>query len=242
LKFLVVQHVEFEEPGTIAEWALARGHELAVAHPYRGEDISRAEGFDGVVVMGGPMSVTDEDSHPWLVPEKRLVRRAIEGGKFVLGVCLGAQLVAECLGARVYPGPEKEIGWYPVALVSSTGSGIFAGLPPRIDAFHWHGETFDNPPGVERVARSEAYENQAFAAGRRILGMQFHLEMTERNVRLMIDRCSGDIRGGRFVQTPEAMLAAPPAIYGRMRRALFGVLDNLCRAGFRGEALEKEGS
>jgi GMP synthase-like glutamine amidotransferase len=228
----VLQHVDFEDAGTVRDWARETRRPILVTRLCDGETLPDLDDFEWLVVMGGPMSVHDEDSHEWLSPEKRLIRRAVESGKTVVGICLGAQLIADALGARVYPGREKEIGWFPVDLApGACRRTAFAGLPSRFTAFHWHGETFDLPRGAARLAGSTAYENQAFAIGSRVLGIQFHLESAERNVRLMVDRCAHEIGEGSFVQTASENLAAPPEEFGRLRRLMFQVLDTLAGDG-----------
>ncbi len=192
-------------------WFLGRGCAIASTHLYRGDPLPALADFDWLVVMGGGMSVNDERELPWLVPEKALVRSAIVAGKHVLGVCLGAQMIASALGARVYKNAVKEIGWW--KLMREPGAAehpLGAALPDGIEVFHWHGETFDLPAGAVRLARSEACLNQAIAVGPRVLGLQFHLETTEASARELIAGSAGDlVSPGPFVQTPEAMLAQP---------------------------------
>jgi len=135
--------------------------------------------FDLIVAMGGPMSVNDEDEHPWLIAEKRLIREAVDAGVGYWGACLGVQLLASSLGAQVYAGPKPEVGVLDVTL---TGEGVddpvFAGLPRELPTLQWHGDTFDLPEGAVRLAESPAYPNQAFRYGRAAYGVQFHVEVT----------------------------------------------------------------
>jgi GMP synthase-like glutamine amidotransferase len=182
--------------------------------------------FDALIAMGGPMSVNEEVIYPWLVEEKHLLRGAVQAGKPVLGVCLGAQLMASSLGASVYPNAEKEIGWLPVEGVASTEPGYFS-FPPSLLAFHWHGETFDLPPGARLLARSAGCANQAFQVGRRAIGLQFHLETTPESARLLVENCGGDLVEGRFVQDGEALLADRAEAYGSMAALLDRLLDYL---------------
>ena len=155
------------------------------------------------------MSVNDEGEYPWLAAEKRLVREAIEGSRPVLGVCLGAQLIASSLGAKVYRNAEKEIGWFPIAGTAPADSDSFA-FPRSLTVFHWHGETFDLPPGSRRLASSAACANQAFQIGRRALGIQFHLETTPEAAGLLVQNCRADLVEGPFVQREAAILAEAP--------------------------------
>jgi GMP synthase-like glutamine amidotransferase len=182
--------------------------------------------FDALIVMGGPMSVNDEHEHPWLVAEKRLVRDAVEGGKIVLGVCLGAQLIASSLGAKVYKSAEKEIGWFPVEGVAPAVAGSFA-FPPSLPAFHWHGETFELPAEATRLARSAGCANQAFQVGRRTIGLQFHLETTPESARLLVENCRSDLEAGRYVQSERAILSATSERYAAMAQTLDSLLAYL---------------
>ena len=165
-----LQHEPFEGLGGIEAWFRERGDAIASTHPYRGDVLPTLDDFDWLVVMGGGMSVNDEAELPWLVPEKALVRRAIAANKRVLGVCLGAQLIASALGARVYKNAVKEIGWWKLTREpEAAGHPLGAALPDGSEVFQWHGETFDLPPGAVRLARSEACLNQAIAVGARVL-------------------------------------------------------------------------
>jgi len=173
-----LQHVSFEGPGAICDWALARGHEMEITEAWRAP-MPGVESFDALIVMGGPMGVHDELELPWLHGEKTLIRSAIDTSRMVVGICLGAQLMADVLGARVYRNAHREIGWLPVDLTAAaTTTGIFRGLPDRPVVFQWHGDTFDLPAGAVRLASSEGCCNQAFLAGRRALALQFHFEST----------------------------------------------------------------
>ncbi len=206
-----LQHEPFEGLGSMEAWFRGRGDTITATHLYRGEALPRPADFDWLVMMGGGMSVNDEAELPWLVAEKTLVRHTIAADKRVLGVCLGAQLIASALGARVYRNAAKEIGWWRLSREpGASGHALGAVLPDGAEVFHWHGETFDLPPGAVRLARSEACLNQAVAVGPRVLGLQFHLETTEASARELIAGSAGDLENpGPFVQTPETMLARP---------------------------------
>ena len=175
--WLAIRHVPQEHMGTLsAVLELAR-------MPYRYLDVFRGErvpqnltGLRGLIVMGGPMGVYEADRYPFLRSEQDLIRKAADSGVPVLGICLGAQLVAAALGARVYPGPRKEIGWYAVERVE-TIDPVMRTLPLSFMAFHWHGDTFDLPEGAVRLFRSSLYENQAFRWGRNVYALQFHFEV-----------------------------------------------------------------
>jgi GMP synthase-like glutamine amidotransferase len=223
MRIACIQHVVFEGPGGIVRWAALRGHFLREVHVYRGDALPRPEGFDLLVLMGGPMSVNDEDRFAWLGPEKQLVRDALQAGKRVLGVCLGAQMIASALSARVYRNPVKEIGWFPVEVIPGPAAealGIGA-WPP---VFHWHGETFDLPDGAERWASSAACPNQAFLYRRRALAMQFHIEVTVESAGLLVRQAGEEIGAGPFEQ-PAGMLLEDPERFGRLEPLLADLLD-----------------
>lgn len=209
MRVRVLQHVPFEGPAALAPVLRDAGHELAVSRLDAGDPLPALADFDWLVVLGGPMSVHDEAEHAWLAPEKRLVRAAVEGGRRVLGVCLGAQLIAASLGAAVTRNPEREIGWFPVERApGAERSPLGRALPARFPAFHWHGETFAPPPGALRLAASEACAEQAFAIGERVLGLQFHVETTPEAAKALVEHCADELAPARWVQDASAILAA----------------------------------
>ena len=206
IRMAVLQHVEFEGPAAVADWAVEHGFPLRLFHLYRDTTLPSLADFDMLTVMGGPMSANDEAQLGWLRREITLVREAIAAEKTLLGICLGAQIIAKALGARVYPGSAKEIGWFPV---QRTGSHpLFDGLPDSFTPFHWHGETFDLPHEGKLLAKSEITETQAFAVGQRILGLQFHMEATEESVRALVKGAAHEIGHGVFEQQPATILAS----------------------------------
>jgi len=224
----VLQHVPFEGPAHIADWAAMRGHSLSISHLYAGDPLPEVEAFDRLVVMGGPMGVADEVDFSWLQPEKQRIADAIAAGRSVVGICLGAQLIADVLGASVHRGPEKEIGWFPVVLTAAGRSHpISADLPAAQRVFHWHGDTFDLPAGAVHLAASDVCENQAFLYDERVLALQFHMESTPASVDAICTQCAAEILPGRAVQTAEIMRSAEPERYAGMHRSLDLLLDRL---------------
>ena len=221
----VLQHVPFEGPGSIAAWLAARRADVGCTRLFAGDRLPRAGDIDALIAMGGPMSVNDEDALDWLRPEKQLVRDVVARGIPVLGICLGAQLIASALGARVYPGTEREIGWFPVGGVPDAAPGFR--FPPEFLAFHWHGETFDLPAGAVRLARSAACENQAFQVGRNAVALQFHLETTPASAEALIENCRDELVPGPYVQTEAELRAAPAARYAAINQLMERVLAEL---------------
>ncbi len=185
---LIVKNVLSEGPGTIE--AFLRQHSLSfhIAELHGGDDIPPLEPFTHLVVLGGPMAVYEMDRYPYLHHEAKLIGEAISRGKHVLGVCLGAQMMAHVLGARVYPGGHKEIGWYDVSITAEGMNDPFVkelavGGRKTARVFQWHGDTFDLPNGAVRMASSALYPNQAFRYSDRIYAFQFHIEVTPAIVR-----------------------------------------------------------
>jgi GMP synthase-like glutamine amidotransferase len=203
-----LQHVPFEGLGYIASWVTARGHSLQVTRLYDREMLPASESFDWLIVMGGPMNIYEEDVYPWLAEEKKFIARAIGEGKIILGICLGAQLIADVLGARVSRNEYKEIGWYPVTLTEQgRRSPFFNDDLHQFPAFHWHGDTFDLPTGANRLAESDGCRNQAFSYADHVLALQFHLESTPASIRDLIVNCGEEIIPGPYVQNTEDMSA-----------------------------------
>jgi len=207
LRIHYLQHVPFEGPGFIESWALVRGHRLTATRLYASHRLPAAEEFDWLFILGGPMNVYEESSYPWLAREKRFIGEALRGGKIVIGICLGAQLLACVLGAKVTRNPCVEIGWYPVEKTSQALQSSLSGfLPDSFPAFHWHGDTFEIPRGAVHLARSEACENQAFVFDDRVVALQFHLESTRESVENLIHNCPEDLAEGPFIQGPDRIL------------------------------------
>lgn len=224
-----LQHDPCEGLGSIESWLQAAGYTITGTRFFESASLPVPDEIDFLIIMGGPMSVNDEEEFPWLVDEKQFIRHCIERDKPVLGICLGAQLIASALGARVYPNHTKEIGWFPIQAVATTSDAVYR-LPPIVDVFHWHGETFDLPPGAMHLARSDNCENQAFQLGRFVIGLQFHLEVTPELVREMVVQGRSELVPAGAVQSAETILAAPPEKYQAINRLMEDILAFLRRA------------
>lgn len=231
-----IRHASFEDEAGIAAWAESRGHSLSHTDLWKAEALPELSSFDWLIVMGGPMGVYDEDKYPWLAGEKRFLKEAVDAGKLVLGVCLGAQLLSVVLGGQVTKNSQREIGWFPVtatpqALSPASGSRIFADLPPVYEAFHWHGDTFSIPEGALWTAQSAACAHQAFEAqGGRVVGLQFHLETNAASLRDIAQHCADEIIVSQYVQPVSAMLERPERLTA-LRALLDRILDNMAALG-----------
>ena len=220
------QHVPFEGLGQIEPWLRRAGFEISCTHFFESPHLPDPAAVDFLVVMGGPMSVNDEAIYPWLADEKEFIRRFLATGKPLLGICLGAQLIANALGARVYANREKEIGWFPIEGLPPPEHSRTFRFPAKADVFHWHGETFDLPPGAIHLARSQACENQAFQIGAAI-GLQFHLEITLESARALIENARSELGPAAFVQSETEILATPAHRYPSLHRLLDELLAHL---------------
>ena len=179
MRVLVLQHIACEPPGEYEDVLRERGAQILRVELDEGEPLPERGAFDAIVAMGGPMSVNDDAEHAWLTEEKRLIGEAVRGRTPYRGACLGVQLLAASLGARVYAGPAPEVGLMTVDLTDEAVTDpVFAGLPRSLLTLQWHGDTFDIPEGAVRLAGSPAYPNQAFRWGERAYGVQFHVEVT----------------------------------------------------------------
>jgi GMP synthase-like glutamine amidotransferase len=196
-----LQHVSFEDSAYIGSWAANKGHVLSSTRLFADERCPKIEEFDILLIMGGPMNVYEEGKYPWLRHEKRFIKQAIQGGKIVLGICLGAQLIAEVLGGNITKNKNKEIGWFPVCLTDyGQRASLLAQLPSSFIAFHWHGDTFSIPPRCEHIATNDACPNQGFQYKDRVLGLQFHIEATEISIDRLINNCADEMVEAKFVQ------------------------------------------
>lgn len=219
-----LQHVPFEGLGSIEAWLQDAGYQITCSQLYNSEDFPRVEDIDLLVIMGGPMSVNDENVYPWLVEEKKFIKNIIEAGTSTLGICLGAQLIANSMGSNVFPNAEKEIGWFPIHASKSAGNDIFQ-FPEGIEVFHWHGETFNLPQGAVQIAESKGCKNQAFQIGDNVIGLQFHLETTSDSAQAIVDHCRNELVEGRYIQTENRILSASHERYSSINELMSNVLE-----------------
>jgi GMP synthase-like glutamine amidotransferase len=232
MRLHVIQHVTFEAAGAIADWADERGHAVTSGLALT-EEFPAVSDIDFLILMGGPMAADDEAGNPWLVAEKRFAAEAIAGGKLVLGVCLGAQILAEVLGGVVRRNEHREIGWHAVGrTLAGRLEPLFSAWDEIVIVGQWHGDTFDLPAGIEPSWTSEACRNQAFVFDRRVVGLQFHLEWDEADVELLISKCASELaEGGPWVMGAEQIIKDAPGVIGECRELLFGLLDRMAATG-----------
>ena len=225
MKAHYLQHVPFEGLGSIETWLQSVRADVTVTKFFEDPALPAVDDLDLLVIMGGPMSVNDEADHPWLAAEKQFIRKAIEKDKAVIGICLGAQLIAGAMGATVYPNKEKEIGWFPVTGTQSDNAEEFFAFPQELLVFHWHGETFDLPDGAMRLARSDACHNQAFQLDSRTIGLQFHLETTPGAARDIVHYCRDELQPSRYVQGAAEILGGKDSNYTVINSCMDRVLQ-----------------
>ncbi len=228
MQICYIQHVPFEGPAALEDWANARGHDLKGIHIYKGDTLPDPGEYSLLVVLGGPMNIYDEKQYPWLADEKQYLARAIKSDKTVIGICLGAQLLADVLGAKVKPNIVKEIGWFPVSLTPlGWNDPIFKHMPATFEAFHWHGDTFELPPNAHHIATSYACPHQAYIWDGRVIGLQFHLETKPKSVELLLENCADEIEeDGECCQSPEEMMVSEER-FAKLHEAFFTLMDNL---------------
>lgn len=203
-----LQHVAFEGLSSLEPILTSQGHRLSSTHLYESQSLPAINEIDWLIVIGGPMGVDEEKQYPWLIEEKKFIKEAIYSGKIVLGICLGAQLIADALGAKVTKNKHREIGWFNICRSPEIKNTILSTVIPEItEVFHWHGDTFNIPQGARALAESEACKNQGFIFDDRVLAFQFHLETTMESATALINNCSNDLDGSHYVQTKSDMLS-----------------------------------
>lgn len=216
----------FEGPGQIQTWADGQNHAVATTRLYQEDKLPAMDAFDLLVVMGGPMGANDDSRFAWMRREKLFIEESIHRQKKVLGVCLGAQLIASVLGAKVYANREKEIGWFPIELNPPGARGTpMSRLDQRSVVFHWHGDTFDIPKDAVHLARSRACENQAFALGKHVIALQFHLEVATPQIEKLVMNCAHELVDTPYVMDPREMMDLAPRFVPPLNAMLYRFLD-----------------
>jgi len=199
-------HLPQEGIGAISDWIALNGHTHTCTHLYLDESLPSIDDFDMLMIMGGAMSVNDEDRYSWLKPEKLLIKESIKVGKLVFGICLGSQLISAALGAEVNYNIHQEIGWYPI-WIKYQGNKAIECLPPTLVTFHWHGETFDLPAGAIPFAESDGCVNQGYSFGDNVIAMQFHMEFTEEMIESMLNHYESELNPELYVQNRDHIMS-----------------------------------
>lgn len=223
-----LQHVSFENPGTIKDWADENNHSITCTYFFEESfSLPGIKSIDALVIMGGDMNVYEEEKYPWLAKEKEYISAAMGAGKKVLGICLGAQLIATALGSKVYPNNEKEIGFFPVHFShSALKNPLFYHCSNPFIVFHWHGDTFDLPANAQLIASGEACQHQAFLIGKSVLGLQFHFEMNGTIIDNMIVHGGEELEaGGKYIQSKEGIQSGYAHLL-KNKADFFMLLDN----------------
>lgn len=225
----IIQHVPYETPGCIEEWIKNKSYRHEITKIYAGDLLPGVADIDWLIVMGGPMSVHDTEEFSWLVQEKKFISDAISTGKTVIGICLGAQLIAEALGGRVSKNDHREIGWFPVSKTGKSSSSLLTAMFNDTETvFHWHGETFEIPEGALHVFKSDACRNQCFVYKENVIGLQFHVEVTGHLLEEMIKNGKDELVPGKHIQSVD-QLRAGSAHIKRNNEIMFYILDELDR-------------
>lgn len=227
MKIHWLQHLPFEGLGSMGKYFIQKGFPSASTHFYLNQPLPDINSFDWLIIMGGAMSANDDEKYPWLTAEKQFIKKAIESGKTVIGVCLGAQLIAAALGAKVYKNKYKEIGWFDLIPSGKAKNTILAdSFAENINAFHWHGDTFDLPKGAIHLASSDACKNQGFIIDNHVVGFQFHLETTLDYVKDLVNNFPDELNGGKYVQSPQQILSDLPR-FDKINKDMTRILDTL---------------
>ena len=218
-------HVPFEGLGCMKQWISEKNHTVSYTKFYETYQLPNLEEIDWLIVMGGPMGVYDEAIYPWMAEEKVYIKQAIEKGKMIIGICLGSQLIAEVLGAKVYPNKQKEIGWFNLQITDEGKAEQFLnGFEDSFMVFHWHGDTFNLPEGSKRLFQSEITKNQAFIYNEKVLGLQFHFEVTEASMTEMLKHGASELIESETIQTAELILSQTDFIDSNNKK-MFDILD-----------------
>lgn len=225
MNILFVTHADFEKPGSIETWAKQRGHHTHEVSPYKGEKMPNINDFDLLVVMGGPQSPLEMTRSPYLEDEIILIKQAIIKHKRIIGICLGAQLIGEALGAKTERSPCREVGMHLVELhAEAKFDPIFSFFPDKFDVMHWHSDMPGIPAGATLLASSEGCPRQIFRYGDRIYGFQCHFELTQELVKGMIKNCPDDLKAGTYIRSEKELIYAD---YSQINAKMDAILDYL---------------
>ncbi len=203
----IIIHASFEKPGSILNWILKNNHTYTVTAPYKGESLSENNSYDFLIIMGGPQSPTHFIEYPYLKDEILFTQNAIQKNKPILGICLGAQIIGEALGAKTMRSPNKEVGAFPISLTQEgMHDPIFKNFPKQFDVMHWHNDMPGLSDNAVIIAESEGCPRQVVRYDEKIYGLQCHFEMTRELVDGMLNHCENDLNPSRYTQASEKMI------------------------------------
>lgn len=222
----IIQHVDFEGAGAIADWCKLHKIEIKWIRLWQSDyKLPAADQIQALAILGGPMGIYDEDLYEWLSEEKDLIRQYLALDRPVLGICLGAQLLADALGSIVYPGAHKEIGFFPIQAKADKCTSLLSSFPDQMEVLHWHGDTFDLPSGAQLLYSSAACDNQAFQWQSHVLALQFHLECNSSSLDSLILHSRSELASpGAWIQK-ESEILLKSKVLGQLNRSLFHLLD-----------------
>jgi len=227
LKIHALINYSIADLGTIEEWANDEGHTITTSNAYENDTYPELHDLDMLIILGGIMGAYEEDKFPWLISEKKFIKKAIEANKIVLGICLGAQLIADVLGGKALPHTHQEIGWWKVKFNSeSQNTPIFKNLPKELEVFQFHGDTYELPNEAVCIAGNTACKNQAFIYKDRVVGLQFHPEFNEEKLQEIVSIHGDEVKPGGFVQLPEEFLGKTH-YHKTVYRFLYSLLNNI---------------
>lgn len=225
-----IQHVPFENPGSLLQWAKNMGHQIHITRVFNEEPFPEPDQYDMLIVMGGPMGIYQEKKFKWMTAEKTCIEQAIHAAKKVLGICLGSQLIASVLGAGVYAHVQQEIGWWPI--YSSNPHPLAQLLPQAFHGFHWHGDTFDLPANAVSLFHSDACTQQGFIYQNHVLALQFHPEIEMHLLLQMLQHGKHELINAPFVQTEHAIIKQTEKFLPQQYPFLIKLLDMFLKDQF----------
>jgi GMP synthase (glutamine-hydrolysing) len=229
MKILCISHASFEKLGYIETWANKKNHVIRKVNPYRGETLPKIDGFDFIIIMGGPQSMLQIEDAPYLIDEIEFIKEALKLNKCILGICLGAQLIAEALGAKTEHSHHREVGMYLIELLDEAKNDpVFKHFPSKFEAMHWHYHMPGLPENAVLLAKSEGCPRQAFRYGDRVYGLQFHFEMTESLLAGMVENCLSDlVQKGKYVRPVKEILETDCSEINLKLESILEYLSNL---------------
>ena len=224
MKIHCIRHEPFEGLASIINWIQSNNHQLSYTHIYLGEVFPQIDEFELLIIMGGSASVYEKELYPWLIEEKKFIQKALKEKKKILGICLGAQILADALGAKVYKSACKEIGWFPVEFNTLLLPKLKF-LPDKLEVFHWHGDTFDIPAGAICIGSTKMISNQGFVYGENIIALQFHCEMDTEQLSMIIIGAGHELlEKGEYIQSEKQIIDNAHLIPSN-NKLMFDILD-----------------